>query len=149
MATGSKSEGERGVLMGMIEAIRRAEHNVEHLAEPQQLRSAADQVAKFAVLHGATALLAASPSAERLLGAALVSSSELTGFSLEDPQPLRGRVLLLDVNLASGTALARASRRARLAGAGQVIAVVMHQLTDDPATASDCGVDALTVLEPR
>lgn len=133
--------------MDMINAIHDAERNVDRLAEPQELRSAANQVVAFARARGATALLAASPSAERLLGATLVCADDLTGFPTESELLTGAPVLLLDVNLASGTALAHACRRARAAGAGQVIALVLHQLMSQSATAMDCDLDELTVLD--
>jgi phosphoribosylpyrophosphate synthetase len=55
-------------------------------------------------------------------------------------------VLIVDVNLASGTTVAQAARHARSLGARRIHAVVLHQLTAVAAQAADCGVDVLDVL---
>lgn len=129
----------------LLEAVDAAHSNIERLADPGALRAATEQVMAFARQCGARSVLAASPVAERLVGALLTSSSGLVGLS---PQAAEASlsVLIVDINLASGTTVAQAARRARIAGARHVNAVVLHQLTAVAAQAADCGVDALSVL---
>lgn len=129
----------------LLDAVEAAQENIQRLSDPGELRNATDQVIEFAQACGARAVMAASPAAERLVGALLSSNTCLEAVSAgrsrtSDP------VLIVDVNLASGTSLALAARRAREAGALRVLAVVLHQLTAATADATDCGVEEINVL---
>ncbi|MGW0944080.1 phosphoribosyltransferase [Streptomyces sp. NPDC002623] len=129
----------------LLAAVGTAQTNIDQLAQPAELRAAAERVVELAKSSGAFTVLAASPVAERLVGAVLQVSSALR--SLTAKSPTAGNVLIVDVNLASGTAVAQAARLARKAGAEHIHAAVLHQLTPVTARAADCGVDELTVLE--
>ena len=126
----------------LLEAVGRAQSNIDRLAVPDEFRSAVELVMGFAQQCGAHSLLAASPVAERLVGA-LMAESEW--FAAMAPQA-EADVLIVDVNLASGTAVANAARLARHAGAQRVHAAVLFQLTENAAGAADCGVDDLAIL---
>lgn len=128
----------------LLAAVGTAQTNIDRLAQPTELRAAAKRVAELAESCGALTVLAASPVAERLVGAVLQASTSLR--SLSRYSHIDGKVLVIDVNLASGTAVAQAARIAREAGAAHVDAAVLYQLTPVTAQAADCGVDALTVL---
>lgn len=129
----------------LLEAVEVAEENIQRLADPVALRNAAEQVVELARSCGARAVLAASPAAERLVGALLSTSTDLVGLTA-DIAAASGLVLVVDVNLASGTCVAQAARCARQAGAQQIHAVVLHQVTAAAAGAAECGVDVLSVL---
>ena len=131
----------------LLDAVEAAQENIQRLADPVELRNAAGQVVEFARSSGVRSVMAASPAAERLVGALLSSGEDLVG--LTGCASATSAVLLVDVNLASGTALAQAARCVREAGAVRVLAVVLHQLTATTAGAADCGVDVLNVLDPR
>jgi phosphoribosylpyrophosphate synthetase len=129
----------------LLDAVDTAHGNIERLTDPVALREATEQVITVARQCGAQAVLAASPAAERLVGALLSSCSDL--ISLPSQATVASQtVLIVDVNLASGTTVAQAARHARSRGARHVHAVVLHQLTAVAAQAEDCGVDALDVL---
>ncbi|MFD6492924.1 phosphoribosyltransferase [Streptomyces sp. NPDC060188] len=134
----------------LLAAVGAAQTNINRLARPDDLRAAAEEISKVAQSSGAQALLAASPVAERLVGAVLLISDDLVnlnGFVGSNGFPGENkRVLIVDVNLASGTAVAQAARTARSAGAQYVQAAVLHQVTCITAGAAACGVDDLVVL---
>jgi hypothetical protein len=132
----------------LLDAVEAAQENVQRLADPTELRYATEQVEEFARSCGARSVVAASPAAERLVGALLASSVELVGL-LANCTTATDPVLIVDVNLASGTSVAQAARHARRAGARQVVAVVLHQITAATADANDCGVDTLNVLRSQ
>lgn len=136
----------RGVTrMGdLLAAVGAAQSHIDRLARPDELRAAAEAISKLARASGAQVLLAASPAAERLVGAVLSITDDLVAWA-GFPR-WNARVLIVDVNLASGTALAQAARTARDAGAEYVQAAVLHQLTPVSAGATACGVDDLIVL---
>ncbi|MFZ3560797.1 phosphoribosyltransferase [Streptomyces sp. BH055] len=132
----------------LLDAVDAAHNNIERLTDPGALRDAAEQVITVARQCGAQAVLAASPVAERLVGALLSSCSDLVSLSSQAAVASQN-VLIVDVNLASGTTVAQAARHARSRGARRIHAVVLHQLTAVAAQAADCGVDALDVLGER
>ncbi|AZM90953.1 phosphoribosyltransferase [Streptomyces sp. W1SF4] len=132
----------------LLDAVDTAHGNIERLADPGALRDATEQVMAVARQHGTQAILAASPVAERLVGALLSSYSELVSLSSQTALASQN-VLIVDVNLASGTTVAQAARHARSLGVRRVHAVVLHQLTSVAAQAADCGVDVLDVLGER
>lgn len=130
----------------LLDAVETARENIQRLADPCALRTATEQVIEFARACGAHTVVAASPAAERLVGALLSSTASLADLSTACGLET-GPVLIVDINLASGTALALAARRARKAGALRVLAVVLHQLTVATASAVDCGVDEISILQ--
>lgn len=132
-------------MSNLLGAVDTAHSNIERLAEPSALHDATEQVITVARRTGAQAVLAASPVAERLVGALLSSCSDLVSLSSQ-AAAFTQTVLIVDVNIASGTAVAQAARHARGLGARHVHAVVLHQLTAVAARAADCGVDGLHVL---
>lgn len=84
-------------------------------------------------------LVAASARAERVVGAAVMIDEDASTAAAS-------RVVVVDVNIASGTLLARAGERARRAGAVEVVGVVLHALGAHPPAAEDCLVDELRVV---
>jgi hypothetical protein len=132
----------------LLELLAAGERNVDVLSDAGHLREAAGQVAASAVAHGATHLVAASPAAERVVGAALLMSPRLRAlmYTQGDVDLSGEAVLVVDVNLASGTAIAHAARRARQGGATHVRGAVLHALWDAVGP-QECGLDGLEILQ--
>jgi len=85
---------------------------------------------------------AASPAAERVLGAAMMLDPTLRGGR-------SSRTVVLDVNIASGTLIANAARRVRDTVQPEwLIAVVINSLIDTDMRWSIEGVDTLFVCNP-
>jgi hypothetical protein len=84
-------------------------------------------------------LLAASARAERVVGAAVMIDADASTAAST-------RVMVVDVNTASGTLLARASEKARRAGALEVVGVALHALGGSAPAAADCLLDELRVV---
>lgn len=84
-------------------------------------------------------LLAASARAERVVGAAVMIDADASTATST-------RVMVVDVNTVSGTLLARASERARRAGAERVVGVALHALGGSAPAAADCLLDELRVV---
>jgi hypothetical protein len=126
--------------MDMVELFTRGTHLLaEHDSPSTLIRSAAlvlDAVSTYPN-HG---LMAASAAAERVLGAMMVMSPEVRVGQADD-------VVIFDVNLASGTVLARAADRLRRQGhAGTIVAVAVQALCED-VPASIEGADHLVVID--
>lgn len=126
--------------------LRDAASYNDELAEPAVLRAYAESLLSYARDRRLTSLLAATPTAERLIGAALVLDGDYTcAVAREGSAP----ALVVDINLASGTSLARAAERARRLGATRVDGVVLHWLGGVVPTPDECGVDHLGRLMIR
>jgi hypothetical protein len=135
-------KGESDDLLSVLAA---GEHNVDVLADGRVLGVLARAVLKHAQEGGADVLVAASPSAERLVGAALMLAPDtLRGLRSAESVSQDDVVLVIDVNLASGTSMATTARQVRRQGAQHVLGAVMHFLADNVPTARDCGLDLLS-----
>jgi predicted phosphoribosyltransferase len=135
---------ESGDLLSLLAA---GERNVDVLADGHALGLLAQAVLKHAQAEGADVLVAASPSAERIVGAALMLAPDrLRGLRSAEAVSDDDVVLLIDVNLASGTAMATTARRVRKLGARHVVGAVMHFLSERAPSARDCGLDMLSVF---
>jgi len=127
------------------DAIVQGQRYVDELADPQMLRRYADVVVNHAVAHGVDVLVAASAAAERIVGAALVlADGGLAGLTAACTNT--STALVVDMNLASGTAMATAARRIRALGARRVSGIVFHRLAESTPSARDCGLDTLADL---
>lgn len=134
-------------LLGVLAA---GERNIDILADGRVLSSLAHAVVAQAQERGAAVLVAASPPAERLVGAALMLSPDtVRGLRASETVPADQVVLVIDVNLASGTAMATTARRVRSQGALQVLGAVLHFIVKEVPTASDCGLDTLSLFAAR
>lgn len=111
--------------MDILELIQRGEQNVESHNYSDRLREAAERfLVAYAPFEG-FAVVAASPQAERVLGAAMMLRPDLSAEG-------HGNTVVLDVNIASGTLLARAARRLRERGNENVlVAIALYALTSD------------------
>ncbi|GAA4168063.1 hypothetical protein [Gryllotalpicola koreensis] len=125
--------------MDLAELMRTGDRNVLALNSPDALSASArlflDCVAGW---HGFT-VEAASPSAERVLGAAMMLDPTIRGGR-------SSRTVVLDVNIASGTLVANAARRIRDTLQPEwLVAVVINSLTDADMRWTIEGVDSLFV----
>ncbi|WBC01126.1 hypothetical protein [Micromonospora sp. WMMA1976] len=135
-------------MSSLLDLVASSERYVNELSDGQKLRAAATRIVSVATSSGATHLLAASPAAERLVGAALLVSPGLRAlmYAQADMDVIGQQVLVVDVNLASGTGIANAARRARQAGARRVAAAALHALPSAVGP-DECGVDSLEIVE--
>lgn len=133
-------------MSSLLEAMAAGQRHVSELADPVHLRRAAERITAVAEARGATRLLAASSAGERVVGAALLMSPRLRALvCTEQNADASGEaVLVVDVNLASGTAIAHAARLARWAGARTVHGAVLHALPHAVGQ-RECGLDALEI----
>jgi len=128
----------------LLELLATGRRNVDALADPGAMQAAASQIGILAASRGINEVVAVSPVAEHVVAAALLMLSRQQAAT--DPSR-PSTVLLVDVNLASGTLMAEASRRVRLAGAEHVEGLVFHAL-DGAVGRRECGLDRLEVLNP-
>lgn len=124
------------------------------------LRRSAEALLRAASAYEGFGVVAASPQAERVLGAAMMLEPSMHGNS-------NGPSIVFDVNYASGTLLARAARRLRDRGnQSPLVGIVLNPLIDagteirvaeldcvhiEPTEAplrqeGQCGVDRVAVL---
>lgn len=111
--------------MDILELVQRGEQSVGGHNYSDCLRGAAERfLGAYAPFEGFS-VVAASPQAERVLGAAMMLRPDLCADG-------RGSTVVLDVNIASGTLLARAARRLRDQGNKHVlVGVALYSLTSD------------------
>lgn len=111
--------------MDILELIQRGEQNVERHNDSSCLREAAERFLGAYTSFEGFSVVAASPQAERVLGAAMMLRPDLCAEGL-------GSTVVLDVNIASGTLLARAARRLRERGNDHVlVGVALYSLAAD------------------
>lgn len=125
--------------MDMVELLNRGTQLVAEHDSPTSLVKTAELVLSAVSDFPTYGLVAASSAAERVLGAMMVMSPDIQVGRAND-------VVIFDVNVASGTVLARAADRLRTLGhTGSIVAVAVHALCDVPATIE--GTDGLVVLD--
>lgn len=125
--------------MDMADLWSRGSHLVAEHDLPVSLAKTAELVLSAVTEFPTFGLVAASGAAERVLGAMMVISPELRVGLTDD-------VVIFDVNIASGTVLARAADRLRRQGhTGAIVAMAVHALCDVPEAIE--GTDRLVVLD--
>lgn len=98
-------------------ARKAAEHD-----ESTKLRASAELFLDLYAPYRGSRVMAASPQAERVLGAAMMIDPTLRGGGLES-------TIVLDVSIASGTSMSRAVKRLRDSGnARPVVGIVLNSL---------------------
>jgi hypothetical protein len=126
--------------MDLIELFDRGTRALEEHDSPVSLTRSAELVLKAISNYPMHGVVAASAAAERVLGAMMVMSPDLLVGPAKD-------AVIFDVNLASGTVLARAAGRLRRSGHdGTIVAVAIHALCEQTPTSIE-GADGLVVLE--
>lgn len=128
--------------MDLAELLLHGERNVRAHDAATDLAKSARSFLDCVAGWEAFTVEAASPAAERVLGAAMMMSPTLRGGR-------SARTVILDVNIASGTLVANAARRVRESAEPEwLIAVVINSLTDVDMRWSIDGVDSLFVCNP-
>ncbi len=126
--------------MDMFEVLERGTRAVAEHDSYAALRQSAESVLEVLASRPAHGVIAASPAAERVLGAVMMLSPDVLVGSAPN-------VVVFDVNFASGTTLARtADRLLRSGHDGMIVAVAIHALTEQ-TPASIEGVDELVILD--
>lgn len=125
--------------MDLAQMILRGDDTVRAHDAPSDLASSARSFLACVAGWDSFTVEAASPAAERVLGAAMMLHPGLrAGRST--------RTVILDVNIASGTLVANAARRVRETTATEwLIAVVINSLSEVDMRWSIDGVDGLFV----
>jgi len=126
--------------MDLSEVIERGSRAVAEHDSYGALKKSAELVLEAMSSYPDYGVIAASPAAERVLGAVMMLSPDVTVGSA------RG-VVIFDVNLASGTVLARATDRLLRSGhEGTIVAVAIHTLTEQRPGSIE-GADQLLILD--
>lgn len=123
--------------MDILELIETGDANVAIHDLSTPLRASAEAFLRTYDSYVGYSVVAASPHAERVLGAAMILRPEINAVA-------DGRTLILDVNVASGTLMARAARRLRDRGnSSNLVGVALHALV---GPGWDWDIDGLTDL---
>ncbi len=110
--------------MDLVSIMNRASAVVRENNAADHLRRSAEALVSAASAYEGFGVVAASPQAERVLGAAMMLAPAMHGDS-------SGPSIVFDVNFASGTLLARAARRLRDRGnQSPLVGIVLNPLFD-------------------
>jgi hypothetical protein len=127
--------------MDMIDLLHAGEDNVREHDRATKLGESARVFIDCVSGWDRFTVEAASPAAERVLGAAMMINPQLRGGRSK-------RTVILDVNIASGTLVANAARRVRESVEPEwLLAVVINSLTNVDMRWGIDGVDALLVCD--
>lgn len=128
--------------MDLVELMRNGDSNVRAHHGADALATSAHLFLKCVVGWDNFTVEAASPAAERVLGAAMMLDPSIRGGRST-------RTVILDVNIASGTLVANAAQRVRdTLQPDWLIAVVVNSLTGVDMRWRIEGVDSLFVCGP-
>lgn len=112
----------------LLEIVVSAEERHQEYAQVKMLTTAAERLAEYAQSAGAARLVAASPLAERVIGAAvLLAGGRLEAATSRQADP-PGDALVVDVAVAGALSIRAAASHARAAGAIDVRGVVVDPL---------------------
>jgi hypothetical protein len=110
--------------MDLVDLLNRGAETVASLDDATCLQKAAEQFLGAYATFNPCGVVAASAIAERVLGAAMMLNPEVGVGG-------QGRTVIFDVNVASGTQLARAARRLRdLGNSDQLVGIALYALVD-------------------
>ena len=124
--------------MDLLELVNRGAETAAALDDAVCLHKAAEEFLGAYASFDSYHVVAASAIAERVLGAAMILRPELSSAGT-------GRTVIFDVNVASGTQMARAAERLRQAGnSEELVGIALHSLACCEQAASR--IDALTEL---
>jgi hypothetical protein len=123
--------------MDILELIDRGTANVALHDQSRRLRASAEAFLTVYDSYPGYSVVAASPQAERVLGAVMMLRPEVNATG-------HGRALIFDVNVASGTLIARLARRLRDTGnTNSLVGVALHSLV---GARLDLKIEGLTDL---
>jgi hypothetical protein len=126
--------------MDLLDLITKGSQTAAILDDADCLHKAAEQfLGAYAAFDGYD-VIAASSIAERVLGAAMMLRPKLSSAG-------RGPTVIFDVNIASGTLMARAARRLRDAGNSEdLVGIALHSLIDGERCGDELGELAQLVV---
>jgi len=133
-------------MTGLLGAVNGGRTNFEKLSDPISLRQRVNELLTIRCARfDGYGFYAATSHAERLIGAAMVLDPSIRADGIGD-------TVIVGVNIASGTQIARAATRLRESGNdGLLVGVVLNALTDewhlDPEQWTIPEVDVLLVLK--
>lgn len=125
--------------MDLVTIMNRGSAVVRENDAADNLRRCAESLVRAASEYVGFGVVAASPQAERVLGAAMMLAPTLHG---DDSGP----AIIFDVNYASGTLLARAARRLRDRGnESQLVGIVLNPLIESGTEISVAELDHVRI----
>lgn len=108
--------------MDILEVVDAGSRAVALHDGPARLRASAELFLDLYAPYKGSSVIASSPGAERVLGAAMMLDSSIRAGTTAN-------TVILDVNIASGTLMSRALKRVRDAGnSGPIIGIVLNSL---------------------
>ncbi|RIT55094.1 hypothetical protein [Mycobacteroides abscessus] len=108
--------------MDLIELLHEANETATSLDDADCLHKAAEEFLGAYAMFDGYGVVAASAIAERVLGAAMMLRPGLSSAG-------RGRTVIFDVNIASGTQMARVAKRLRRSGNSErLVGIALHSL---------------------
>jgi hypothetical protein len=128
--------------MDILEVLTRGSQNVESLDRACNVREAAQKLLTVLDDFPDYGVVPASPAADRVIGAAMMLRNSVHSNR-------NGSLIIFDINIASGTLMARAARRLRDAGnQNELVGVALHAITPQEAGWRISGLDDLLLVEP-
>ncbi|MBC7277087.1 hypothetical protein OG984_02555 [Nocardioides sp. NBC_00368] len=125
--------------MDLVSIMNRGSAVVRENDAADHLRRCAESLVRAASVYEGFGVVAASPQAERVLGAAMMLAPTMHGDS-------SGPSIVFDVNHASGTLLARAARRLRDRGnESPLVGIVLNPLVESAGEISVPELDHVRV----
>jgi hypothetical protein len=138
----SNHDAVAGAEMDILEVMTHGSQNVETLGRASNLRETAEKLLRVLDDFPGYGVVAASPAAERVIGAAMMLRNSVHSDR-------SGSLIIFDINIASGTLMARAARRLRDAGnRSQLLGVALHAIVHQEAGWRISGLDDLLLVEP-
>lgn len=129
--------------MDLVSIMNRGSAVVRENDAADHLRRCAEALVRAASEYEGFGVVAASPQAERVLGAAMMLVPTMHGGD-------RGPSIVFDVNYASGTMLARAARRLRDRGnESPLVGIVLNPLVDADTEISVPELDHVRIERKR
>lgn len=127
--------------MDILDLIREGDRQISANDDAEQLRRAAERFLGVYASYPGFGVVSASPHAERVLGAAMMLDPDLHAGPADS-------VIVLDLNVASGTLIARALGRLRDAGhRGIVVGVALNRLHEHADHLSIAGLATLVIAD--
>jgi hypothetical protein len=131
----------RGASVDILDLLNQGDANIASHHWAGDLRAAAEAFLSAYDSHSGYSVVAASPQAERVLGAAMMLRPELEATG-------DGDTVILDVNIASGTLLARAAKRLRDEGnSASLVGIALYSLMDPEFAGRIEHLDHLVVMQ--